>query len=102
MQKMRVASVAELVQLMERIVTQASRSAPGSSEIVGADRIGLRSNLRRRGFRVKARSMIFHPVIAIVDDEEPVRKALERLLRSSEMEAHVLASGRASWRQSRS
>jgi FixJ family two-component response regulator len=34
-----------------------------------------------------------HPVIAIVDDEEPVRKALERLLRSSEMKAHVFASG---------
>ena len=34
-----------------------------------------------------------HPVIAIVDDEESVRKALERLLRSSEMEAHVFASG---------
>jgi FixJ family two-component response regulator len=34
-----------------------------------------------------------HPVIAIVDDEESVRKALERLLRSAEMEARVFASG---------
>ncbi|HEY5891750.1 MAG TPA: response regulator [Chthoniobacterales bacterium] len=34
-----------------------------------------------------------HPVIAIVDDEELVRKALERLLRSAEMEARVFASG---------
>ena len=33
------------------------------------------------------------PVIAIVDDEELVRKALERLLRSAEMEARVFASG---------
>jgi len=34
-----------------------------------------------------------HPVIAIVDDEESVRKALERLLRSADMEARVFASG---------
>jgi FixJ family two-component response regulator len=34
-----------------------------------------------------------HPVIAIVDDEESVGKALERLLRSAEMEARVFASG---------
>lgn len=32
--------------------------------------------------------------IAIVDDEESVRKALQRLLRSFAMEAHVFASGR--------
>ena len=36
---------------------------------------------------------VSHPVIAIVDDEESVRKALARLLRSAEMEAHVFASG---------
>ena len=35
---------------------------------------------------------VSHPVIAIVDDEESVRKALVRLLRSAEMEAHVFAS----------
>ena len=35
----------------------------------------------------------YHPVIAIVDDEESVRKAFERLLRSAEMQAHVFASG---------
>jgi FixJ family two-component response regulator len=33
------------------------------------------------------------PLIAIVDDEESVRRALERLLRSAEMEARVFASG---------
>jgi FixJ family two-component response regulator len=32
-------------------------------------------------------------MIAIVDDEKSVRKALERLLRSAEMEARVFASG---------
>ena len=36
---------------------------------------------------------VSHPVIAFVDDEESVRKALARLLRSAEMEAHVFASG---------
>jgi FixJ family two-component response regulator len=35
----------------------------------------------------------FHPVIAIVDDEESVRKALERLLRSADIEARMFASG---------
>lgn len=35
------------------------------------------------------------PFIAIVDDEEPIRKALERLLRSANLEAEVFASGAA-------
>ena len=34
------------------------------------------------------------PYIAIVDDEEPVRKALKRLLRASGLEAEAFASGR--------
>ena len=33
--------------------------------------------------------------VAIVDDEEPIRKALERLLRSANLEAEVFASGDA-------
>jgi FixJ family two-component response regulator len=33
------------------------------------------------------------PVVAIVDDEDSVRRALERLLRSAGMDAHVFASG---------
>lgn len=33
------------------------------------------------------------PLIAIVDDEESVRKALERLLRSAGMKARIFASG---------
>ena len=35
------------------------------------------------------------PLIAVVDDEEPVRKAIERLLRSADMDARVFASGEA-------
>lgn len=35
------------------------------------------------------------PVIAVVDDEEPVRKALERLLRSSGYEVETFDSGSA-------
>lgn len=35
------------------------------------------------------------PLIAIVDDEESVRKALERLLRSAALDARVFASGEA-------
>ena len=34
------------------------------------------------------------PYVAIVDDEEPVRKALKRLLRASGLEAEAFASGR--------
>jgi len=34
------------------------------------------------------------PYIAIVDDEEPVRKALKRLLRASGLQAESYASGR--------
>jgi FixJ family two-component response regulator len=34
------------------------------------------------------------PYVAIVDDEEPVRKALKRLLRASGLEADTYASGR--------
>ena len=34
------------------------------------------------------------PYIAIVDDEEPVRKALKRLLRASGLEAESYASGK--------
>jgi FixJ family two-component response regulator len=34
------------------------------------------------------------PYVAIVDDEEPVRKALKRLLRASGLEAETYASGR--------
>ncbi len=33
--------------------------------------------------------------VAIVDDEEPIRKALERLLRAAHLEAEVFASGAA-------
>jgi FixJ family two-component response regulator len=33
------------------------------------------------------------PRIAVVDDEEPVRKALQRLLRSAEYEVETFASG---------
>jgi len=35
------------------------------------------------------------PMVAIVDDEEPVRKALGRLLRASGFEAQSFASGKA-------
>jgi FixJ family two-component response regulator len=35
-----------------------------------------------------------HPCIAVVDDEAPVRKALQRLLRSFGMQVHVFPSGR--------
>ena len=34
------------------------------------------------------------PYVAIVDDEEPVRKALKRLLRASGLEAETYASGK--------
>jgi len=34
------------------------------------------------------------PYVAIVDDEEPVRKALKRLLRAAGLEAETYASGR--------
>jgi FixJ family two-component response regulator len=34
------------------------------------------------------------PYVAIVDDEEPVRKALKRLLRASGVEAETYASGK--------
>jgi FixJ family two-component response regulator len=34
------------------------------------------------------------PYVAIVDDEEPVRKALKRLLRASGLEADTYASGK--------
>lgn len=34
------------------------------------------------------------PYVAIVDDEEPVRKALKRLLRASGLEAESFASGK--------
>ena len=34
------------------------------------------------------------PYVAIVDDEEPVRKALKRLLRASGLEAEGYASGK--------
>lgn len=34
------------------------------------------------------------PYVAIVDDEEPVRKALKRLLRASGVEAESFASGK--------
>ncbi len=35
------------------------------------------------------------PFVAVVDDEEPVRRALERLLRSSGIETRAFASGGA-------
>lgn len=35
-----------------------------------------------------------HPVVAVVDDEEPVRKALWRLLRAAGFAAETFASGR--------
>jgi DNA-binding response OmpR family regulator len=35
------------------------------------------------------------PFIAVVDDEEPIRKALKRLLRAAGMEAEGYASGQA-------
>lgn len=35
------------------------------------------------------------PLVAIVDDEEPIRKALKRLLRASGLEADCYASGPA-------
>jgi FixJ family two-component response regulator len=35
------------------------------------------------------------PVVAIVDDEEPIRKALKRLLRAANLEAEAFASGPA-------
>jgi FixJ family two-component response regulator len=34
------------------------------------------------------------PYVAVVDDEEPVRKALERLLRASGLDAETYASGK--------
>ena len=34
------------------------------------------------------------PYVAIVDDEEPVRKALRRLLRASGLDAESYASGK--------
>ena len=33
------------------------------------------------------------PIVAIVDDEEPVRRALQRLMRSAGLETEVYASG---------
>ena len=33
------------------------------------------------------------PFVAIVDDEEPIRKALKRLMRAANLEAEVFASG---------
>lgn len=35
------------------------------------------------------------PFVAIVDDEEPIRKALKRLLRAANLEAEAFASGSA-------
>lgn len=35
------------------------------------------------------------PLVAVVDDEEPVRRALERLLRSAGLETETFASGGA-------
>jgi FixJ family two-component response regulator len=35
------------------------------------------------------------PFVAVVDDEEPVRKALKRLLRAAGLEAECFASGQA-------
>jgi FixJ family two-component response regulator len=35
------------------------------------------------------------PFVAVVDDEEPVRRALERLFRSAGLEAETFASGEA-------
>ncbi len=35
------------------------------------------------------------PFVAIVDDEEPIRKALKRLMRAANLEAEVYASGAA-------
>lgn len=36
-----------------------------------------------------------NPLVAVVDDEEPVRRALERLLRSAGIETETFASGGA-------
>jgi len=38
-----------------------------------------------------------HPLIAVVDDERPVRKALQRLLRSARIEVETFGSGEEFW-----
>lgn len=70
---------------------------PSAADIAGdSDPLGTKVQFTPEGYGLLSRAMS-EPVrtIAVVDDEEPVRRAMERLLRSAGFAAETFASGDA-------